>query len=147
MYNIKKNESFIVRLLKPYIKNKYLVLMFLPVLLYFLIFRHGPIYGVLMAFQDFKLKLGIFGSEWIGFENFIDSSFPNYNVKPAMLICGNDMEAKKQASVLVEDLGFAAIDTGNLSQALHLEHMTLLWVKMVRMHGHNPNFVWAALEK
>ena len=82
-----------------------------------------------------------------GFENFIDSSFPNYNVKPAMLICGNDMEAKNQASVLVEDLGFAAIDTGNLSQALHLEHMTLLWVKMVRMNGHNPNFVWAALEK
>jgi predicted dinucleotide-binding enzyme len=82
-----------------------------------------------------------------GFENFIDSSFPKYNVKPLMLICGNFDEAKKQASVLIEELGFFAKDTGNISQALHLEHMTLLWVKMVRMNGHHPNFVWAYLEK
>lgn len=82
-----------------------------------------------------------------GFENFIDSSFPKYNVKPAMLICGNFDDAKKQVSILIEDLGFFAKDTGNLTQALHLEHMTLLWVKMVRMNGHHPNFVWAYLEK
>jgi len=82
-----------------------------------------------------------------GFENFIDSSFPKYNVKPAMLICGNFADAKKQVSKLVEGLGFFAKDTGNLSQALHLEHMTLLWVKMVRMNGHHPNFVWGYLEK
>jgi predicted dinucleotide-binding enzyme len=82
-----------------------------------------------------------------GFENFIDSSFPKYNVKPAMLICGNFADAKKQVSKLVEELGFFAKDTGNLSQALHLEHMTLLWVKMVRMNGHHPNFVWGYLEK
>lgn len=82
-----------------------------------------------------------------GFENFINSSYPSYNVKPVMLICGNFADAKKQASVLVEDMGYFAKDTGNLSQALHLEHMTLLWVKMVRMNGHTPNFVWAYLEK
>ncbi len=82
-----------------------------------------------------------------GFENFIDSSFPKYNVKPAMLICGNFADAKKQVSKLVEELGFFAKDTGNLSQALHLEHMTLMWVKMVRMNGHHPNFVWGYLEK
>ncbi len=81
-----------------------------------------------------------------GFENFADSSFPKYNIKPAMLICGNSEAAKNQVSILVEDLGFFATDTGNLSQALHLEHMTLLWVNMVRVHGH-PNFVWAYLEK
>ncbi len=82
-----------------------------------------------------------------GFENFIDSSFPGYNVKPAMLIAGNFEEAKTQASVLIEELGFFAKDTGALSQALHLEHLTLLWVKMARMGGHHPNFVWAYLEK
>lgn len=82
-----------------------------------------------------------------GFENFIDSTFPKYNVKPVMLICGNFDEAKKQASKLIEDLGFSAKDTGGLSQALHLEHMTLLWVKMVRMNNHHPNFVWAYLDK
>lgn len=82
-----------------------------------------------------------------GFENFIDSSFPKYNVKPAMLICGNFDDAKKQVSKLIEDLGYFSKDTGNLTQALHLEHMTLLWVKMVRMNGHHPNFVWGYLEK
>lgn len=81
-----------------------------------------------------------------GFENFIDSSFPKYIVKPAMLICGDDADAKKQASVLIDGMGFFTKDTGPLSQALHLEHMTLLWVKMVRM-GDNPNFTWAYLER
>lgn len=76
-----------------------------------------------------------------------NSDFPNYSVKPAMLIAGNDIEAKKQVSTLCADLGFEAIDTGKLDQALHLEHMTLLWVKMVRRDGHHPNFVWSYLEK
>ena len=82
-----------------------------------------------------------------GFENFIDSNYPDYNVKPVMLYCGNDNEAKAKVASLIEEMGYFPKDTGNLSQALHLEHMTLLWVKMVRMNGHTPNFVWAYLEK
>lgn len=82
-----------------------------------------------------------------GFENFADNSFPNYNVKPVMLIAGNDSKAKAEVSGLLEELGFFPKDTGALSQALHLEHMTLLWVKMVRVNGHHPNFTWAYLEK
>jgi len=82
-----------------------------------------------------------------GFENFADNSFPNYNVKPAMLIAGNDAKAKAEVSGLLADLGFYPKDTGALSQSLHLEHMTLLWVKMVRMNGHHPNFTWAYLER
>jgi len=81
-----------------------------------------------------------------GFENFIDSSIPGSDSKPVMLIAGNDAKAKEQASVLIEDAGFLSKDTGPLSQALHLEHMTLLWVKMVRMNC-NPNFVWTYQEK
>ena len=82
-----------------------------------------------------------------GFENFLESSFPNYNVKPVMMIAGNNLEAKKQVSILNSDLGFETLDTGALDQALHLEHMTLLWVKMVRRDQHHPNFVWGYLEK
>lgn len=82
-----------------------------------------------------------------GFENFANNSFPNYNVKPAMLIAGNDIKAKTEVSGLLTDLGFYPKDTGALSQSLHLEHMTLLWVKMVRMNGHHPNFTWAYLER
>lgn len=82
-----------------------------------------------------------------GFENLDDSAFPDYNVKPVMLIAGNDAESKKQVAKLNDDLGFETLDVGNLSQSLHLEHMTLLWVNMVRVHGHNPNSTWAYLKR
>lgn len=82
-----------------------------------------------------------------GFENFINSEYPNYNVKPVMMIAGNDTAAKNIVSKINTDMGYETLDTGKLDQALHLEHMTLLWVKMVRRDGHHPNFVWAKLEK
>jgi len=82
-----------------------------------------------------------------GFENFSDSVYPDYNVKPVMMIAGNDKEAKEVIAKLIEAIGFEPLDTGKLDQALHLEHMTLLWVKMVRRDGHHPNFVWAHLTR
>jgi hypothetical protein len=82
-----------------------------------------------------------------GFENLENPGFPNYNVNPVMMIAGNNRESKNQVSSLNSDLGFVTLDTGNLSQSLHLEHMTLLWVKMVRANGHHPNFTWAYLER
>jgi predicted dinucleotide-binding enzyme len=82
-----------------------------------------------------------------GFENFQDATFPKYDVKPVMLVAGNEPVAKHTFEPLVQDLGFQMKDVGALDQALHLEHMTLLWVKMVRRDGHHPNFVWAYLEK
>ncbi|MEM9144180.1 MAG: NADPH-dependent F420 reductase, partial [Bacteroidota bacterium] len=63
-----------------------------------------------------------------GYENLQDPRFPKYNVKPVMLIAGNDPVAKEQVGVLNTDLGFETLDVGALSQSLHLEHMTLLWV-------------------
>lgn len=44
-------------------------LLSLPIM-YFLIFRYGPMYGVQIAFKDFNLFQGINGSEWIGFDAF-----------------------------------------------------------------------------
>lgn len=81
-----------------------------------------------------------------GFENLANSDFPEYTTRPVMLIAGNDIDAKKQVRSLNTDLGFETLDVGNLPQSLHLEHMTLLWVKMVRANGH-PNFTWAYLER
>ena len=81
-----------------------------------------------------------------GFETFADSAFPGYDVQPAMLIAGDDAAAKQQVAAIVTEMGFEAVDTGALSQALHLEHMTLLWVKMVRAGG-AKHFAWAFLGK
>ena len=41
----------------------------------------------------------------------------------------------------------SCLDLGPLSSALHLEHMTLLWIKMSRVQGKGSNFVWAMLER
>jgi predicted dinucleotide-binding enzyme len=83
-----------------------------------------------------------------GFENFEDSHYPGYgDLKPAMLIAGNDAAAKATVADLCDQLGWETVDTGNLSMALHLEHMTLLWIKMARAQGRGAGFVWAMLQR
>jgi predicted dinucleotide-binding enzyme len=82
-----------------------------------------------------------------GFENFEDASYPGYNVKPVMMYCGNNSSAKEIAKTLIEQLGWDSLDVGGLEQSLHLEHMTLLWVRMVRVNGHSPHMVWAKLTR
>ncbi len=58
------------RIVKDVVRNKTIYLMLLPVVLYYLIFQYGPMYGALMAFQDYSVTKGILGSPWIGFQNF-----------------------------------------------------------------------------
>ncbi len=82
-----------------------------------------------------------------GYENLQDPAFPAYTVKPAMLFCGEDKDAKARVGTLVSDCGFEPVDVGGLAQALHLEHMTLLWIRMVRAGGGSPHVVWAALRR
>lgn len=52
-------------------ENWMLYILFIPVAAYFLIFHYIPMSGIGMAFQDYKVTRGLFGSEWVGFENFI----------------------------------------------------------------------------
>jgi len=82
-----------------------------------------------------------------GFENFESNTYPVFNVNPAMMYCGDDAAAKATVAALIAELGWEPLDVGGLEQALHLEHMTLLWVRMVRVKGHSPNLVWAALRR
>ncbi|MGO4106964.1 ABC transporter permease [Paenibacillus sp. YAF4_2] len=51
-------------------RNIWLYVMVLPGLLYFLIFKYAPMFGLIIAFQNFKPFKGIKGSEWVGFEHF-----------------------------------------------------------------------------
>ncbi len=44
--------------------------MFLPVVVYFVIFKYIPMAGIVIAFKDYKIKYGMFGSEWVGLANF-----------------------------------------------------------------------------
>lgn len=51
-------------------KHKLHLLMFLPVLLHYAVFRYGPIYGITLAFKDYRILKGIMGSPWVGLANF-----------------------------------------------------------------------------
>ena len=82
-----------------------------------------------------------------GYENFEDNRFPAATVTPVMMFCGDDATAKRIVGGLIEALGWEPLDVGGTSQALHLEHMTLMWVKMVRMGGRSPHTVWAMLTR
>lgn len=51
--------------------NWQVYLMALPVIAYFIIFNYVPMGGIIMAFQNFSIRKGILGSQWVGFANFI----------------------------------------------------------------------------
>ena len=51
-------------------QTKYLHLMILPGILWYIIFQYAPMYGVQIAFKNFKFGLGITGSQWVGLKNF-----------------------------------------------------------------------------
>jgi putative aldouronate transport system permease protein len=51
-------------------KNKLLYVMVLPGIFYFIIFKYIPMFGLAIAFQDYKPFKGIGGSDWVGFEHF-----------------------------------------------------------------------------
>lgn len=59
-----------IRDFKGYRRHSALALMFLPVVVYFIIFKYVPMYGLTIAFKDYKISLGILGSPWNGIENF-----------------------------------------------------------------------------
>jgi len=60
------------QLRKNYQGNKLLYWMILPIVVYVFIFNYIPMGGLVMAFQDFSITKGIFGSKWIGLKNFAD---------------------------------------------------------------------------
>lgn len=83
-----------------------------------------------------------------GFENLEDSTYPGYgDLRPAMLIAGDAADAKSTVAGFCEALGFEAVDVGPLASSLHLEHMTLLWIKMARVQGQGAGLVWARLNR
>lgn len=51
-------------------KNRVLLIMLLPAIIYFIIFSYMPMTGVVVAFKNYNFRDGIFGSPWVGLENF-----------------------------------------------------------------------------
>ena len=62
-----KNRSKFGRIIQ---RDYPLYLMLIPGALFFIIFKYIPMYGVVMAFQNFRMARGFLRSEFIGFANF-----------------------------------------------------------------------------
>ncbi|WP_166239026.1 ABC transporter permease [Paenibacillus turpanensis] len=52
-------------------RDKYLYLLALPGLIFFLIFKYVPMWGILISFQNYSPYVGMLKSEWVGLEHFI----------------------------------------------------------------------------
>ena len=50
--------------------HKYIYLILLPAIIYLLIFKYQPMYGLIIAFKEFRAGKGIMGSPWVGLEHF-----------------------------------------------------------------------------
>lgn len=59
-----------IKLKKSIQRYKWLYIMLIPGVVYFLIFKFGPMIGLLAAFKDYSPMKGFFGSEWVGMKHF-----------------------------------------------------------------------------
>jgi putative aldouronate transport system permease protein len=60
-------------------KHKTLYLLMLPGILYYIIFKYAPMYGVIIAFQEYSAGRGILGSRFVGLKHFIEFFYVNPN--------------------------------------------------------------------
>lgn len=51
-------------------ENMPLLILFVPVLLFYVVFKYVPMFGAVMAFKDYNFADGILRSPWVGFRNF-----------------------------------------------------------------------------
>lgn len=63
-------EPIGIKLRRDFRKNYSLYLLVIPVLLFYWYFCYKPMIGVLISFENFSFRNGIWGSEWVGLENF-----------------------------------------------------------------------------
>lgn len=74
--SVDKN-AFKYRAIRDLKLNKYVYLMLIPVVAYYIVFYYVPMYGLQIAFKDFSPGLGLWESPWVGFQHF-ESFFNSY---------------------------------------------------------------------
>lgn len=101
-----------------------------PVLLFYLVFHYGPMYGAIIAFKDFSPMAGIWNSKWVGLKHF-ESFFSSYYF---LRILGNTIRISAYTILW----GFPA----PLLLALLLNEVRLKWFKQaVQTITYLPHFI------
>jgi len=114
--------------------NWSIYLIYLPIFVYVIIFNYLPMFGIVMAFQEFKPTRGFLGSKWVGFENFIKffsaSEFP--------LIMRN--------TLVISILGLSVGMIAAILFTLLLNEIKFSWFKKpVQTITYMPNFISAVV--
>ena len=88
-------------------QNSTLLIMTIPGLLVLFVFAYLPMFGIIIAFKDYRASQGILGSAWVGFQNF----FYLFQTDDARRIVFNTlfMNALFIVTVLVASLGIALL--------------------------------------
>ena len=91
-YTIDKNKNSIINkkvIVETFKKDFNFALMFLPIFIYYIVFRYIPMLGLILAFKDFVPGQGIFSGDWIGFKhfsNFFNSIYFGQTIRNTVLI-------------------------------------------------------------
>ncbi|XID93266.1 ABC transporter permease [Paenibacillaceae bacterium WGS1546] len=65
-----KLRSFYKTAATDLLRNRWLYILFAPVLIWYIIFAYWPMYGLVIAFKDYNIVKGMAASEWVGFKNY-----------------------------------------------------------------------------
>lgn len=98
-------------------KHWFTYLLALPGLVFLIIFSYGPMYGIQLAFKDFSVTKGVWGSPWVGFEHFERMA--------ADPVFWNALENTLQINFWTIVFGF----TFNVLLALLINELRLRWLK------------------
>ncbi len=67
----KNNSSKLSRIVQHIKRDRQLLIIFLPCIIFYAVFRYGPMFGLVMSFQDYGIFLGYFKSPFVGLKHFI----------------------------------------------------------------------------
>lgn len=117
-------------IIRDFKKHKYKYLIILPIIVYLLIFCYKPMYGLIIVFKRFRPTLGVWGSKWVGLQNF--ESF--FNDVYFWRILGNTFKMSLYTIIF----GFPA----PIILALLLNEVKVQWFKRtVQTISYMPHFI------
>jgi putative aldouronate transport system permease protein len=125
----------LAKLGRSYWKHRYLIAMFLPGFAMFLLFAYGPLYGIVIAFQQYSIVRGIGHSPWVGLANF------------ASLFSGADFLHALRNTVVFAALNLAVLFPAPIILALILNECRWKWyVRLVQTISYLPHFIsWVVM--
>ena len=68
--HIAKEEKSGIRIISTIKKYWFIYLLAIPGFIFLVLFSYGPMYGIVLAFKDYKMNLGVLGSPWVGLAHY-----------------------------------------------------------------------------